>query len=940
MRRPLRALSLPLLLVLVSGTAWAQFYSFGRNKVQYTDFQWQVLKTEHFDIYYYPEMQALAERGAFYAEESYRALELKFNHTLGRRVPLIFYSSHLHFQQTNTVGGFIPEGVGGFFEFLKGRVVIPSDGSMGSFQHVIRHELVHVFMHSKINRVLYDHRKTPDSSPPLWFVEGLAEYWSTDWDAQAEMVMRDAVLNNIAVGLDDIYAIAGSFLMYKEGQNALMYLAEHYGQEKPLLLMENFWKASSFEDVFRATIGKGYREFDEEWLYALKKEYYPLLSRRDAPSHASRTLVSEGYNFKPVVYERDTTREVFFLGNRTGYTGIYRRVLDDPSRENNGTLVLQGEKSNELEAFHPFRTKIDISPRGVLAFVVKSGEQDVLHLYDVHLREVVRTFRFKDLVSLGSSSWASDGRRLAFNAIDRAGNNDLYTLDTESGELQQLTRDYYDDRDPAWDPLHDRIAFSSDRTASGTYNLFLYDLTTGALRYLTQGQENDHSPAWSRDGARVAFTSDLDGVENIWVVPSPGPSELQEQTQRRQVTHFVTSAFDPAWTSAGDLVFSVFEEFSFRITTIDSASLEAERAGAVRSVVLAERGEPWQARRIDGESTQGTFRYDGDYSLDIAQSAISTDPVFGTTGGAVVALSDMLGNDKYYFLLYNTAQAQSEFLSSFNIAISRVSLAQRASYAYGIYRFSGRRYDITAEEEYYFERAFGAYVALSYPLSKFQRIETSVSLTNSSRELDGRIEARKALLLSNSLSFVLDNSLWVASGPVDGHRFNITAAVTTDIQYSNVNYFTVILDYRHYARLAQRSAFAQRFWLFYNDGRESRRFVMGGSWDLRGYPLWSIRGQKLWLISQELRFPFLDRLALLFPFGGLSFWQFRGALFFDAGGAWDRTYRETLGSIGGGLRLNLGGVLVLRYDLGKRIEDNFTRLQSGLFHQFFFGWDF
>ena len=32
----------------------AQFgYHFGRNKIQYEDFDWQVMKTEHFDIYYY-----------------------------------------------------------------------------------------------------------------------------------------------------------------------------------------------------------------------------------------------------------------------------------------------------------------------------------------------------------------------------------------------------------------------------------------------------------------------------------------------------------------------------------------------------------------------------------------------------------------------------------------------------------------------------------------------------------------------------------------------------------------------------------------------------------------------------------------------------------------------------------------------------------------------
>ncbi len=150
----------------------------------------------------------------------------------------------------------------------------------------------------------------------------------------------------------------------------------------------------------------------------------------------------------------------------------------------------------------------------------------------------------------------------------------------------------------------------------------------------------------------------------------------------------------------------------------------------------------------------------------------------------------------------------------------------------------------------------------------------------------------------------------------------------------------MIADYRRYFRIAQRSAYAVRFWLFYNDGKESRRFFMGGSWDLRGYPRWSIRGKKLWLISQELRFPFMDRLGLGFPFGTVSLGGFRGALFMDAGGAWDEEYRETLGSAGLGFRLNLAGAIVLRYDLGKRIEKNFSEFQPGIFQQFFFGWDF
>ena len=96
----------------------------------------------------------------------------------------------------------------------------------------------------------------------------------------------------------------------------------------------------------------------------------------------------------------------------------------------------------------------------------------------------------------------------------------------------------------------------------------------------------------------------------------------------------------------------------------------------------------------------------------------------------------------------------------------------------------------------------------------------------------------------------------------------------------------------------------------------------------------------MWISSVELRFPLIDQFQVKFPFFGLSFFGIRGAAFFDAGNAWDTHYDTTLGSIGAGFRFNLFGVIVLRYDVGKKIEDNFSHFQNKLFYQFFFGWDF
>ena len=413
-----------------------------------------------------------------------------------------------------------------------------------------------------------------------------------------------------------------------------------------------------------------------------------------------------------------------------------------------------------------------------------------------------------------------------------------------------------------------------------------------------------------------------------------------ESRSMRKVSTFATASFDPSWSENGDMVFVAFENFSFQIRQITNVQRRYDSSTTSYTFRYDATVNPWAPKKIEGPSVIGEYRYDGEYRLDVAQSQVSTDPIFGTSGGAALAMSDMLGNDQYYFLIYNTAQASSEFLESFNVAISRISLGTRANHAYGIFHFAGNRYDLTDPDLFFYERAFGGYFALSYPLSKFKRVETSLTLSNSDKDIFFGAQPRKALLTSSSISFVWDNSLWGPSGPVDGNRMKLTLAYTTDVQYSNVNYYTVIADYRHYWRLSTRSAFASRINLWYNEGKEARRFFMGGSWDLRGWRRWSIRGEKIWIMTHELRFPFIDVLGIRFPFGGITFGAIRGAIFADFGGAWDDKYKDTKGSVGTGVRLNLGGVLVLRYDIGKRLENNVSKFQEGIFHQFFFGWDF
>ena len=83
-------------------------------------------------------------------------------------------------------------------------------------------------------------------------------------------------------------------------------------------------------------------------------------------------------------------------------------------------------------------------------------------------------------------------------------------------------------------------------------------------------------------------------------------------------------------------------------------------------------------------------------------------------------------------------------------------------------------------------------------------------------------------MLTNSISYTKDNSIWGPTGPLDGTRFNTTLGYTTDIQFGNVNYFTFIFDYRRYLRITNDVSVASRFEFLMNQGKETRRWAIGG----------------------------------------------------------------------------------------------------------------
>ncbi|HSE53771.1 MAG TPA: ShlB/FhaC/HecB family hemolysin secretion/activation protein, partial [Gemmatimonadales bacterium] len=317
-------------------------------------------------------------------------------------------------------------------------------------------------------------------------------------------------------------------------------------------------------------------------------------------------------------------------------------------------------------------------------------------------------------------------------------------------------------------------------------------------------------------------------------------------------------------------------------------------------------------------------------------------------------LSDLL-NDHLLFGSIGSFQGRDlgSFFENLNGSLIYINQRHRVNWGIGAYRFAGRVFegDLVASYE---ERAEGAIGMLRYPLSRFSRVEGTVTVEHSDR-FDFDLPTvddphREGLITSNYVSFVRDNSLWIPSGPIDGFRLALTAGIASDFSHARFDNYLLSADLRRYFRLGNHSTYATRLYGFWSGGDRPRRINIGGTTGLRGYPNFGhIIGAKAWMVNQELRFPLLNRLVFGTPLGDLVLPEFQGAFFVDFGQAWlvNRATRPVLGSLGGSVRLAVAPLAVIRMDAGIRFGAR-DALVYGLspkqrdrgFFQVFFGYNY
>lgn len=591
--------------------AHAQY--FGRNKVQYETFDFQVLRTPHFDVHYYPAGSQAAADAARMAERWYARLAGVFGHELRSRKPIILYSNHTDFQQTNTISGPIDEGTGGVTESLLNRVILPLTHDYAGTDHVLGHELVHAFQYDIANVA----RGSSGSgiglaALPQWFIDGMAEYLSLGrHDPHTAMWMRDAVLR------DDIPTIERlsrdpRYFPYRFGHAVLAWVGGEWGD-------------TIFGPLFRTAVDKGLEQaflevlgfpsdsLSAQWADALRYAYAPVIAERVHPASVGRRVLARGMGAGYMILAPAASpdgRTIAFLSERDFSIELY---LADAETGRVIRKLASASTGSHLDAISYMGSAGAWAPDGRrFAYVALTGGKAEIRVVDVESGDLLRRLGSPDVDAIATPAWSPDGRHIAFSGSDR-GITDLYIVEVESGALRRLTRDRFGDLQPTWSPDGRTIAFVTDRGADTDFQQLSYsrsgiawiDVESGEIRsdpIFDAGKH--HSPQFSPDGRDLYFVADRGGVSDVYRLDL----ETGETFRVTRVATGVSGLTDlsPALTvaaEAGTLFFSVFHERVYEIHALEPDQAHGQRvergSGDVASAALA-AGSPHAAPTAGG----------------------------------------------------------------------------------------------------------------------------------------------------------------------------------------------------------------------------------------------------------------------------------------------------------------------------------------------------
>jgi len=371
------------------------------NKVIVEDFKWRGYSTDHFDIHYYPAAQPWLPYASGVLENAWRREAADLNPAIDKRIPFFLFASQNDMQQSGVAD--VGDGVGGLTEPFKDRFMVWSDGSKEWLKDVIEHEFAHEMQFSVlIDGFWKSARILKTYIYPLWMMEGISEYETGMSDYAIEkLYVRDAVLSGTMIPLDRLNQFAHlkphqTTLAYKTGAQAIRFLAEQYGDDKPRKMLELFRSRYDAGSVLTPLIGCDLDAFQSKFSEYLELKYLDEAKRErlQEPRLYGEPLTRGSDNipeFNVSPAPSPDGRKVAYLSTRDGHPPEVRVKDLATGKEKVLKALSAGAENIPYGRFTKPLRSLAWSPDGeYLAFSGQKNHREYLFLYSQRTGKVSR----------------------------------------------------------------------------------------------------------------------------------------------------------------------------------------------------------------------------------------------------------------------------------------------------------------------------------------------------------------------------------------------------------------------------------------------------------------------------------------------------------------------------------------------------------------------